>query len=265
MGQRWANNEIDLLRVMYPTTSSYEISKLLNRSPKAIRNKALRLKLHAKKRNYSFPKSIKTNWFVSPELSYLIGAIKGDGSVVRISHYHYYITLSAKDFEFVNEVSKCLTKVVNRPCKIYKIKNGKSFLFRVQVSDKNLWHLLNKPIKELTKYIEAFPRYFLRGFFDAEGTALAQVVSRVSKNSGIKWTWTQYTVRFYNTDKSLIDYVRLLLLKLGIYPCPKTYRTTGNLSEKPKICYILQISRKNSVSKFMKIVGSSIPRKRLNI
>jgi hypothetical protein len=81
MKRIWAEEE-ENLRDSWVEVCSKEIASHLNRSPKAVRNKASGMGLHALKRCYTRPKSVK-EYTPSPSLAYLIGAIKGDGCVFR--------------------------------------------------------------------------------------------------------------------------------------------------------------------------------------
>lgn len=264
----WTQFEVDLLRERYSQIHPSELAKIFNRSKHAIINKAFSLGLHTVQ-NYSRPWKIKP-FAPSAVLSYLIGAIKGDG-YVYISNkekvYKYEITLSAKDYEFVDIVSKALITVTGKKASIHKItqflNNKMNYLYKTQVHDKSLAYFLTQPFESLKKYIEVYPSQFLRGFFDAEGCAMNQIMKKRTKN-GVS-PYLLFVIRIYNTNRELIDFCRYLLMELQIYPSPKTYITKGNLCDNPKDCYVLQVAQKESVRRFMSIIGTSIPRKRLNI
>ena len=267
--RRWTQFEEDTLRQMYSQTHPSELAKSLNRSKHAVLDRAFSLGLHTTV-NYSRPWKIKS-FEPSAVLSYLIGAIKGDGSVYiskKEKVYKYEITLSAKDYEFVDTVSKALITITGKKasiCKINQTLNNKmNYIFKTQVHDKSLAYFLTQPFESLKKYIEPYPSQFLRGFFDAEGAAMSQVLNRKNKE-GFSKKHSLAVIRIYNTDKQLIDFCRYLLIKLKIYPSPKTYITKGNLCENPKDCYVLQVAKKKSVKRFMSAIGTSIPRKRLNV
>lgn len=253
--KRWTEEEISQLKVLYPEMESGQLSRILNRSPKAIRNKASRLELKAIKRSHSFPASIE-EYPPSPELSYLIGALLGDGS---ICHYvSYRISLAATDIPFVRAVQVAFHKIVGRKPKIYKLKqheltiSPRKTIYRTGMSDKSLYHLLSKPFEALKPYIEKHSTEFLRGFFDAEGSAWI-------KKTG------EPVIKYCNNNIELIDYVRRLLEKNEIYPSPGTYKSTGNLSKTGDPCYFIHICKKDSVERFMRLISSSIPRKRLMV
>lgn len=247
-------------------TSSRELARRLNRSPKAVRNKASEIGVRALKRSHSFPKEPK-RYSPSTDLAYLIGAVKGDGYIFQhrqkrgnCTNTAYCIRLTAIDSEFVTQVREVMAKLVGRHSKIHSLRqhytslSSGSRIFCVQICDKGLYNVLNQPFSKLEAYIKVYPADFLRGFFDAEGSAWI----RSSK---------QPVVKYSNTDKKLLGYVRKLLVDLGIFPA-KLYSEhyvyiNGQRRQRPKTLYNLLIYRKASIRRFMRLVGSSIPRKRL--
>ncbi len=251
----WTQNDIDILKENYPKMPSKEISLLLGVSAKAVRSKASSLGVVATHRNWSFPHPIKTI-DSSPELSYLIGAFKGDGSIYRYASI-YGLSFGVKDLEFIQAVQNAIRKVVSKVPKIYKVRNHESMLYKFLMSNKDLFTVLSQLLIDLKRIIDIYPIDFLRGFFDAEGTAVTQKVHK-----GL-WSWTQYRVSFYNTKKDLLDLVRELLIRLGITPAPRYYVTIGNMGKTQQSCYILSVYRKKSIVRFMRLIVSSIPRKRL--
>jgi len=281
MNRRWTEEEKTLLADTYEENTSETVAGYLNRTPKAVRNMASIMGVRALKRSHSFPREAR-EYFPSSDLAYLIGAIMGDGYVhtyvqkkPRV-HVHRYIKLRVKDFEFAHRAKEAFSKVRGRTSKIYTVYNHHTTIsagtkmFIVQVEDKDLYNLLNQPLKELKPYIEAYPREFLRGFFDAEGSAW--IIDRKNKRKRVIHNGREHfvnrrsvepVVSFGNTDKGLLEYVRELLTRLGIFPAPKLGKSKGNFGKNPKICYNLHIYRKASVERFMRLVGSSIPRKNL--
>jgi intein-encoded DNA endonuclease-like protein len=130
-------------------------------------------------------------------------------------------------------------------------------IFRLQFCDKSLYALLSQSIDNLRPYIEAYPADFLRGFFDAEGSAWV-------RHDG------EAVVKYSNTKKNFINCVRELLINMKIFPAPKLVSeqhvyVNGERRKRPKTLYSLLIYRKDSIRRFMSLIGSSIPRKRLKI
>lgn len=253
----WTENDIDILKERYPAMPSKEVSLLLGVSAKAVRSKASSLGVVATHRNWSFPHPIKAI-DSSPELSYLIGAFKGDGSIFR-SCGRYMLSFAVKDLGFIEAVQKAIGKVVSKVPKINQVKNGNhSMLYRVDMSNKDLFTVLNQSLRDLKPIIESYPTDFLKGFFDAEGTAVTNMRHKKS------WAWVEYRVGFYNTKKELLDLVRDLLIRLNIVPAPKYCTMVGNFGKTHQLCYVLNIYKKASIARFMKLIRSSIPRKRLS-
>lgn len=271
VGKCWSEKDEQLLRQLYPRTEAKKIAVLLNRTAHSVVSKANYIGILATYRDYSFPRAIK-QIDPSPELSYLIGAMKGDGTVFvsqRRGYIVYSISLSAKDYEFVEAVQNAMYVITGKKKKIYKTDNTQQdgkirWLYKTYVNDKSLALLLKQSILFLKKYTDPYPSNYLRGFFDAEGCAMTQVMMKKTKN-GIS-QYSLFVIRIYNTDKELIDFCCHLLKGLQIYPSPKIYVTKGyNLCDNPKDCYVLQIAQRDSVRRFMSVIGTSIPRKRLII
>lgn len=113
------------------------------------------------RRKYNHP-----DLFPSPELSYLIGVVVGDGSITKIGS-DYAIRLSAKDEEFVAKFAKTLA-IVNRRDSCYPIWKNKRALLETTGRSKELFY----SIKNIEYYetIQTYPHEFIEGFFDSEGT-----------------------------------------------------------------------------------------------
>lgn len=250
---RWSSSELDTLQRFYPSTPSKELAKIMNRTPKSVRSKASSLGVVATLRNWSFPRPVRAIKS-SADLSYLIGAFKGDGSLCRYSR-QYRLSFAVKDLEFIETVQKAIGRVVSKTPKIFRIRNGNFSLYKLTMSNKDLFTVLNQPLTVLKRIIEAYSTEFLKGFFDAEGSAWISC-----SNCPV--------VKYSNTDKELILYVRSLLDKLDILPSPKIIEEEfvhikKQKIKRPKPLFSILIQKRSSVVRFMKFVGSSIPRKRL--
>jgi len=192
----------------------------------------------------------------SEELAYVIGAVLGDGCVYRLQKYHYLVVLKVKDLEFAEKFAECISKVLGRePPKTIPVKDG---TFAVEVKSKTLYELLKKPIDidRIRQYVEHCIDCvcsFLRGFFDSEGS--------IDKDGEIQ---------VYNTDKSLLEYIKELLHRLGIKATgPKLYSKAGTPAKNPKTgktyftrkdCYYLYV-RADSRMRFYQLIGFTIKRK----
>ena len=193
----------------------------------------------------------------SPEFSYFLGALMGDGNIrKRIHNYQYEIRLRVQDKDFAILFAKAISKIVNKKIKLRKEKDftrcGERFL--VSLSNKRLWEfLVSRSTTQLIRIAEKFPRWFLRGLFDAEG----------SSSSGVE---------FSNTNLVLIKEVSRLLRSLGINHKIKLKIKKGQkvkirnkLYIARKNLYTIRISRKEDIRKFATLVGFGIKRKQKKI
>ncbi len=194
----------------------------------------------------------------SPELSYVIGVVAGDGTACKNSRKsgQYVISVKAKDVEFVEEFARCLGKVLGRdPPRPMPRKDGS---FMVRVYSRALYDMLRKPIdveriKPFVEHSEECIRSFLRGFFDSEGS--------VSRGGEI--------LQCANTDIRLIEYVQRLLHGLGVETTayvrkekgtPLYNRDMGRTYVRKGDVYILYV-RARSRLKFYQLIGFTIRRK----
>jgi len=200
---------------------------------------------------YNDPQRIPSLDYLRPseELAYVIGAVIGDGYVCQ-QNYNYIIALQVKDLEFAEKFAECIGKVLGRePPKPIARKDG---TFVVEVYSKTLYELLKKPIDidRIRQYVEHCIRCIcasLRGFFDSEGS--------IDKDGEI---------RVYNSDKSLLEYIKDLLNMLGIKATgPTLYSKAGATIKNPrtgktyftrKDCYYLYICAESRL-RFYQLIG----------
>ena len=198
----------------------------------------------------------------SEELAYVIGVKVGDRYTYRrrrtIKGYNpVWIGLKARDREFVEELGRCLAKILGRrQIRPRYVKSSGRYV--VEAKSKTLYELLKKPVdlERLKKYIEHCDRCvaaFIRGFADSEGCA--------NKRGYIY---------ILNTDLRLLTYVKDLLRRLNIEsmgPILKAPRgtvihdpRTGKQYMTKKDCYYIYI-RASSNANFYKYIGFTIKRK----
>lgn len=130
-------------------------------------------------------------------------------------------------------------------------------MYIVKYFSRQLVQLLRQPLKRLLKLASAFPREFLRGFFDAEG--------HVGVGVGREF---HLTVGAENSDKSLLLHARKLLISLGIMSRIDRKRRAGSIKVirgEPfvmrRTSFSLVIGRLRDARQFAIYVGFSIPRK----
>ena len=135
----------------------------------------------------------------TPNLAYIIGVQKGDGSLnIRYEQYSYRIRLQSIDLEFVEEFNRNLSNVLNSS-KHTLWKGAGRKETHVEASSFLLHHFLESPFEELKPFVEHCAECsaaFLRGFFDSEGC--------VDKSGSITAS---------NCDIDLLKYVQYLLSK----------------------------------------------------
>jgi intein-encoded DNA endonuclease-like protein len=91
----------------------------------------------------------------SPELAYVIGAITGDGNL-NVHGYNYEMLLSVTDYDFAEEFSRCLAKILGKS-NFYKARwSEKRKRWIVQGSSILLHRFLSKPWQHFEKSYRAF-------------------------------------------------------------------------------------------------------------
>ncbi|MEW6592496.1 MAG: LAGLIDADG family homing endonuclease [Candidatus Hadarchaeota archaeon] len=98
----------------------------------------------------------------SPNLSYLLGARYSDCTATK-----EVFKLEAMDKDFVEEFDRCLSNVMGRP---YKIHNSRG-IWGTETAVRSIVNFMQKPLDAHKPIIDAYPKEFLRGFFDGEGHA----------------------------------------------------------------------------------------------
>jgi intein-encoded DNA endonuclease-like protein len=185
----------------------------------------------------------------SPELSYVLGAFLGDGSIIR----NKIVTLKVADIVFAEKFAECLAKVVGT--KPYPLRNVENKYWIGYINNKGLAKFLSQnTLQNLIPIVEKYPEEFVRGFFDAEGTV--SLGGRKKK---------QVKIIAYNNNVELIKLIQKLLLKKfdidsSIYIHARAGEKRGNAIANSN-CYALMICRKESVLKFRREIGFSITRK----
>jgi intein-encoded DNA endonuclease-like protein len=131
-------------------------------------------------------------------------------------------------------------------------------MYVVKYSSKQLAKLLRSPLRKLLELAFAFPRDFLRGFFDAEGHVDVGAKGFFSFAAGAE-----------NSDRILLTKVRLLLRrKFGISSRINRKREAGSLKiirgksfRMRRTSHSLIIRRLEDLKRFDRLVGFSIKRK----
>lgn len=208
----------------------------------------------------------------SPELSYVLGVMFGDGSAcVDVKNQDYSLKLQAKDKDFVEKFSQCGAKVLGKEksyAVIRSIPKHFSPLYSTQIRSKQLYNFVKEIKNDFEKarpFIEEFPAEFVRGLADSEGTASVSV--------GKASLYLQIHVAV-STNFQLLNYVKDLLSRKfeieskldKVHFAGQTDSViNGRLITRTKDVYRLTIPRKNAMLKFSELIGFAIWRKQVKI
>ena len=193
----------------------------------------------------------------SPALSYIIGANKGDGCTMTKSGI---VKLEVTDLDFAQTFNSNMAALFSRdePNKIFVRRRADRLpMYIVKYSSRQLVQLLRQPIRKLLELASAFPRDFLRGFFDAEG----YVSVSISKDFHL-------IVGAENSDKTLLFMAKRLLKTIGIDSRINQKRKAGSIKvirgksfKMRRTSYSLVIGGIDDVRKYAREVDFSIHRK----
>jgi len=175
----------------------------------------------------------------SEALGYVLGAMKGDGTATKYGRSHK-IVLSVRDFAFAESFKNALPKIGLHPSFWYREKQG---LWVVSSNHKKFYYWykdlsIDRIADLLVERRNAVG--FIRGFYEAEGC--------LYKRKG-KW----YSLQMSNTERSLLELVKCLLLKLNFDF--KWRSVTKPLRRK---IYILELHRQNQVMRFLDEISPCI-------
>jgi intein-encoded DNA endonuclease-like protein len=193
----------------------------------------------------------------SRALSYIIGSNIGDGCTLP---QNWIVELAVTDRDFAETFNNQMAKLFNRynPNKILvRREAGRLPIYIVKYSSKQLFELLRLPLDKLLEIAFAFPRDFLRGFFDAEGHVDVGVSRSLKLSVGAE-----------NSGKRLLMRVRLLLIQLNIGSRLYRKREAGSIKiirnesfMMKRTSYSLVVGRLDDVKRFAKMINFSIYRK----
>lgn len=181
--------------------------------------------------------------------SYLLGVMLGDGYLnYNPCNRTYNICMKTKDSEFAERFVTELNISVSKKIFMFKEKNEsckQGFHYKCLLINKEKYTYFKK---ELINYENLVKREskpviiaFLEGMYDSEGCVTDKKYSN--------------RIIFNNRKKELINFVKLLLNKLGIES--HVYSTLN----KGKPYYELYVCTNKEISKFAKLIKFTIPRK----
>lgn len=198
-------------------------------------------------RRKSGVKPTKLNIRASPDLSYVLGALLGDGFSCQKTRA---VTLTVRDLDFIQAFNIAISNVLGKK-KLYKLvetwKKGKLY-YQIQIKLHAFSDWYNKSsLNEIVELALKHPAEFVRGFADAEAHARL----RIRGNSRL------FEITFGNTDKNLLSLIQVALKKLGIH-CSKIWRVNRTYG---KPYYAFSIGSKADTKRYWEKVGFMIQRK----
>lgn len=183
----------------------------------------------------------------SLQLAYVIGVYLGDGSAFyHRTNQSYRICLAVKDKEFADSFSKAVSKLLGRTSP-YKVTPCERELHHVEVGSYVLFTFLKQGLAKLKRYIKAFPKGFLRGFYESEGNLFVQRYYWDKRKLRHARKTFQLRLSISNLKRELLLIVKEALEDLGFHP---------TLGGPYKHCeeYKVRLSRNNEVRRFMALV-----------
>jgi intein-encoded DNA endonuclease-like protein len=202
----------------------------------------------------TFNKMKRINLDSSPALAYIVGAYFGDATATKGSEYKYNVKLKVVDKEFAEAFEEALKDIGMKPRSGFENDRTRSGRWYVETSSKSLYLYLRGSKERLFKVAMEYPREFLRGFFDSEGSVIA--------------TGNSIRVEACNYNREVLEFCQELLNELGIHS--KIYKTKrkgqpvvirGKQYHYTSDLFTLKIYRIESVYRYMSEVGFTIPRK----
>ena len=173
----------------------------------------------------------------------IIGIVFGNGSVCR-HDYEIRISLGKRDKEYANIITRKLRRLQVMP----KMEVKQTNEIWIRVWSKAFWKAICKWFKPGRKHLKKLPKNmpaFIRGVFDTDGS--------VHIDKGV---YPVITIR--NRNRKVLMEIRKFLQKNGI-----TASVFGpELTEFGGKVYKLRVYGKRNCLKWLRLIGSSNPRKR---
>ena len=194
----------------------------------------------------------------SPELSYVIGIVLGDGYTI-VDQGRIIVGLTNKDKHLLRIFCRSIAKILKTPSAGRIVKGTQYGTLKATVGSTLLGLFLRKPLNELIPFIVQYPAKFVSGFFDAEG-CVGVGADRESLSVNLSAS---------NTDVTILQLIRgLLNEKFGIASSIHVGRIPQGISlvhgEKvrfKKTVFVLRISKRQDVVEFARKIGFASIRK----
>jgi len=230
--KKWNSEEEGYLLESYERKPAKEVARVLGRTVVAVYIKARKMGL----------RRFKPDLELSPTLSYLLGALLGDGCAYvqgQKDKRSYIIQLATTEKKFAECVSEAFKRI--NICSIldYVRKKGQ---WRVRACNKYFFDYLKgltlDQLKQLTERKKNCIA-FLKGFYEAEGY--------FHKNHQPN----NPDITISNTNAELLNFVKKSLERLGFHPC--FYKVCKG-TEKRKPLYRVDLCRTPEVKRFIRII-----------
>jgi len=204
-----------------------------------------------------FNKTKKIDLKPSPELSYIIGVVLGDGCIRIKDEYHYTICLKTKDKEFAEKFAECLRKLELK-ARIRQESDSRRLRWVAEAYSKSLYMFLKQPLENLVKVAEKYPKEFLQGLFDSEGFSVVSAGKKLL-----------VAIHFTNSNKDILNIVQKMLkerfnIDSKRYLCiaeGTLVKTPSGISQASKDIYTLAIESRADICRFTADIGFNIKRK----
>lgn len=247
-GKEWTEREEDFLKSNYEDMTAHEIANELDRTFHSVVEKGENLGLSFREVDFDDEPS--------PNLAYVLGVIEGDGCVFEGDN-EYRVILSVKDKEFAESFRNALTNIGLNPLMRTVANQGKNEIqmYRVQASSKIFvkWYQeLN--LEYIKKYLETdeMKKGFIRGFYESEGTL--SIDKRKNRC---------FSIKIANIDEKLMKFVKNILVELEFSPSSLGEKE-HNWDDRSWLMYHLRVGGSDEAERFLKEIGSVIPRKSLS-
>nr|WP_240910668.1 LAGLIDADG family homing endonuclease [Thermococcus sp. MV11] len=205
----------------------------------------------------TFNKTKRVNLEPSPELAYIVGAYLGDASVSETGNYQYRIRLKVMDRDFAQNFERALKAMGANPRTGFERNRGRANRWWVEVTNKELFMFLKGPKDRLFEVARAYPKEFLRGFFDSEGSVYVDTKDP-----------RKAAVVADNYDRDILEFCKGQLEILGIHSTIYLAKKKGTKVlirgqeyQYNNDLYRISIHRRASVARFAEEIGFSISRK----
>lgn len=242
-------------------------SKFLLRSPSRVyEHNFCDMKCYSKWRKENpeeLPGTIKPNLSINPNLLYVLGVLRGDGSVGKYTYKgkdDYSIRLRATDKPFVDSFVEAIMKIGLNPYTTYhrEIHEKWSDYWTCQARSRLFydWYVKRTipQLKELIGDSDKLKISFIRGLYESDGGFNPH--KSFDKRRG-RFYVKYVVVVMAKSDKELIIFTKEMVEELGFHPWIGHQENPSGV-----VTYKIVLSRKREVKKFLEEVKPCIPRKK---